>query len=303
MSGFLSNLVRRSVGADTVAPALDTPVAGRFALVDAEPQVVMAGGESASDVVPAALAPQPGEPPAQPTVEPVAVPPPALQSLAVAPPAVVQRTVAPNLSAQPSVAVPPLIPAQAGLNEVSPSAGPPLDRQPSAPSFTPPALPAVVNIAPSPAVEPRLTPADSAPDSAADQARVEASAGDGIVTPKPTHGSGMVVERTTLERMIEVSPPTASPVTESSSETVRAGSDASPPETAVVPVIAQVPVRSVETRPEERTVHVRIGTIEIRAATPVAANQTPAPAQPARHGSGGGFDEYARLRRHAPWTW
>jgi hypothetical protein len=61
----------------------------------------------------------------------------------------------------------------------------------------------------------------------------------------------------------------------------------------------------------ERTVHVRIGAIEIYGADAGGAAQTPTaiapatalatPASPAS--PAGGFDDYAALRSYAPWAW
>ncbi|HEX7979879.1 MAG TPA: hypothetical protein VF461_14825 [Gemmatimonadaceae bacterium] len=75
-------------------------------------------------------------------------------------------------------------------------------------------------------------------------------------------------------------------------------------EPAMQPVVA-LPVTQPE-RAIERTVHVRIGAIEIHG----AAAQPPAPAaalpaaEPARSAPlTGGFDDYAALRSYAPWTW
>ena len=56
----------------------------------------------------------------------------------------------------------------------------------------------------------------------------------------------------------------------------------------------------------ERTVHVRIGAIEIHGAAPMLAIPTASPvASPAQNGKvfAGGFDSFARLRSYAPWQW
>ncbi len=58
-------------------------------------------------------------------------------------------------------------------------------------------------------------------------------------------------------------------------------------------------------RTAERTVHVRIGAVEIHAAPPASAPLPPTPpaAVAPQAAPAGGFDEFARLRSYAPWEW
>jgi len=62
--------------------------------------------------------------------------------------------------------------------------------------------------------------------------------------------------------------------------------------------------REPDDSPLERTVHVRIGAIEIHAAppAPMPVPQAPPAAQPPPP-VGHGFEEFTRLRSYAPWTW
>ena len=81
-------------------------------------------------------------------------------------------------------------------------------------------------------------------------------------------------------------------------------------------VVAIQPTQSVAVAPpaepaapsQERTVHVRIGAIEIYPADTRANAQAPAVAAPVLAAApssvpAGGFDEFAALRRYTPWTW
>lgn len=71
-------------------------------------------------------------------------------------------------------------------------------------------------------------------------------------------------------------------------------------------VAAAVPVQYIEAAPE-RTVHVRIGAIEIYAADAAkaapAASVLPAAVAASSAPPAGGFDDYAALRSYTPWTW
>jgi hypothetical protein len=71
------------------------------------------------------------------------------------------------------------------------------------------------------------------------------------------------------------------------------------------PLAAAAPAAPRTEPTAERTVHVRIGAIEIHAAQPAAVPlppSTPAAVAP-QTPAAGGFDDFARLRSYAPWEW
>jgi len=76
-------------------------------------------------------------------------------------------------------------------------------------------------------------------------------------------------------------------------------------------VLAPAGVPALQSAPApERTVHVRIGAIEIYPAraepgspAPAALAPTPVATSSAPASAAGGFDDYAALRSYAPWAW
>jgi len=70
-------------------------------------------------------------------------------------------------------------------------------------------------------------------------------------------------------------------------------------------MIAPLPLHAEPVQLPERTVHVRIGAIEIHGVESPAAPPPPAPLPPSTPPATvtAGFDEFARLRSYAPWPW
>ena len=70
-------------------------------------------------------------------------------------------------------------------------------------------------------------------------------------------------------------------------------------------LVPPVVLRAEPPAANERTVHVRIGSIEIHGAesAPAAPPASPVAAPPGRTPNGGGFDDFARLRSYTPWQW
>lgn len=285
MSDFLLNLARRSAGLAPVVRSRSMPPAGIVEDGGIEVHTEMTGESAApppAAVVPDAPPPAPApriEARIQPVVVPVsATPAPVVQRVPLAMPA----ASAPPAPVPPAVAVPPAV----------------LPRMPVAPARAeplPPAAAAALAIPEPAAIEPRiesrveiqppavLPPAEASPLVPSDPpmprtvrepeaARLESRVIERLIEPAaPVPAAPVAV-------MIEPAPPVARPIA------------------PAAPRMEPMP---------ERTIHVRIGAIEIHAAQPAAVALPPSPPAAAvpEVPSTAGFDDLARLRSYAPWEW
>jgi hypothetical protein len=283
VSDFLINLARRSAGLAPVVRPRSAPAA--------ESPSETAEGEAARPHEIAA-APAMIAAPTQPVVTPIAVAPvqPVIAPIATAPALVVQRAPIAMPVGSPAPPSPLGIPA-AGASSVIPThtaatIEPARAEQTSAPA--PPLADSPLLGAIEPHSETRIeihTPAIAPPHG--DRSQTAASP-----VPRPSREREVVREETrVVERRIDSM---TSIVTEPAAVMIEPA-----------PLAAAAPAAPRTEPMPERTVHVRIGAIEIHAAQPTAAPlppSTPAAVIP-QTPAAGGFDDFARLRSYAPWEW
>lgn len=298
---FLQNLARRSAGLDAVLPVAQEWIETRSSAPEVAPEAAFR--PEAEAIRP--LTQRSGQPiiEGQPAATPgVAAAVPHVMPLTPAPKAVVQR----SPDAQPATSVTPApISAHAEPIQASPVA-PTLEHSQAAipPSAIHPTALAVPAPSPPRLFDPVAERAHQPLTATSDLADGEWSVTRPDAATPTARSLDVVVESTHVERVVEVAP-----VFDRHEEVATEAATAEPEgafrsEPQIVPVTAGQAVHMVETRQEERTVHVRIGAIEIHAPPPPGTPpQPPPPTPPAVATASRGFEEYARLRRHAPWTW
>lgn len=287
MSDFLVNLARRSVGLGSMIEVRTDPTAALPRLVDPAPAI----GDDRGSAPPSSrerIVEVAGPPVAAPPI--VALPDalPQVPAIAAMPAPVIQRLVAPQPPIAPTAAPPaPIVahpsvaePASAHLFTV-PAAEP--ER-----TAAPPSSPAAVGVERASVpfrtveyhvrsvAERTLAPAATDVDVAPRPADAAITAVDDIVPAvRPVHDAP-AVEYTIAPRIAA----------------------------AVTPVMTPPPPKDValvrtEAGPPDRTIHVRIGTIEINGAEPSHAAAPAAP--PPAVTPSPGFDDFTDLRSYAPW--
>lgn len=289
MSDFLLNLARRSAG---LAPVVRSrPAAGMVDDGGGEEDTAMPG-ESAAPL-PVAMMPD-APPPAPAAVPGIEVRfQPAVAPIAATPTPVVQR-VPLAMPAAPSPPAPsPVLPVVAVPSAVLP-------RTPGAPARVeplPPAAAAAPVLPEQGAVEPRggsrveiqapviVSPPSLPAEEASPLASSEPPEPRAVREPEVPRAESRVIER-----LIE---PAAPAVTVPAAVVIE---PATPPAAPAAPRLEPA---------AERTIHVRIGAIEIHAAQPAAVALPPSPPAAAvpEVPPAAGFDELAHLRSYAPWEW
>ena len=301
MSDYLVNLARRSAG---LAPMVRARVAQAVAPADSASEITLesdaarlpdvptrsemaiplreSAARVATDMAHAPIAPPAAPAPAAPA--PVAsAPPDAVQRVPIA---AVAQSALPNHAATsatvsethvqpiPDVIVrPEFTPTVAAI---SPRGGPP------------PGQPVVTRV-----VE-RVIESTAATVAPAADAHVMSDANSKLVTPS---------RDTRFDELLPIQP--RSPALSDRAQAVAVVIEPAPRSEVTIPAIA---LRNDAAPTAERTVHVRIGAIEIHsgesAQAPTAATPAPALAVAAPSASpAGGFDDFTALRSYAPWAW
>lgn len=296
MSDFLLNLARRSAGLAPVVRARSVPLASMPS--DGPGDLEAIGGARSSEPPPAPAAvvtPAGASPVAVDTPQSEATPTPLAAPSASAATLVVQRAplLASAAPASPAPATPAAVPESA---EPAPAPAAPrewatlepagADRAATVVEPTPQAAqPAASRWIGEPPPEAQVTMVVPAPRGESDHSM----AATPQVAPDPT----VAPERPTIiERVVEPAAPAA---------LERAAVLVEPAPAAATGRAALAWSEPIE----ERTVHVRIGAIEIHATEPPSSAlvaTAPAPAAP-QASPATGFDDFARLRSYAPWEW
>jgi hypothetical protein len=290
VSDFLVNLARRSIGLGSMVevrtdPAGALPRAPETGPADAAGRGAIAPG--ARDRIVEVAAPQIAAPPIAPP------PGPERQALAIAalPAPVIQRLTLPMPAIAPAV---PNIMAPA----VSPAGG--NDAQP------PRLVPLSMGEPERPAAPPPLATATRAESAPAPSRTIE------------YHVQSIVGRAIAIPAAAEIAPRTPAPAAtrEDIEPAVRVIPDAPVVEHVIAPRMALVTTAEVppaapnrhnafadrtEAAPPERTIHVRIGAIEINGAEPPPQAPASPPPQPAAV-TPPGFDDFVHLRTYAPWA-
>ena len=287
MSSFLVNLARRSAG---LAPVVRTRPS--LPPVNAEPVAEIATERGT-----------PSETRDAATRAPVAAMP------AATPPADAPMIAMPGVMAMPAPAPVPIVQRAplAAVSTPAPSSAPPMSMRPS--ESAAPLAPAQQVQALVPAVE-RAIAAEAMPDAPpAAPLAPRADALVPVIVPANIARGEMHIESPRVEpvresvrietRVIERDVPTASEIASNAAVVTIA------PAATEQPPVRGARIEQPSPAPE-RTVHVRIGAIEIHGAAPAAATAPASPvAVPARngHAAADSFDNFARLRSYAPWQW
>jgi hypothetical protein len=295
MSDFLLNVARRGAGLSPVVrprapwPAATDPADDASAAPLEPDSIEPRSPDDPAPTTPSAadLRPSPGGPPPVLVIE---APRPVVSALppvvSTAPPAI-QRAPADPPSAPPVVTGPlpvaGLPPARGEAPDVAPVIAP---REVSAAVLEPPIPPAWPprSVVAGPEVV-RIEPAGRPSADGDREPLLEAPGVERDVPPPRGGGSRAPRIAAPTEDLVRIVPAPSSPA-----PATAAVEPAPPPEVRPSP-IASGP---------ERIVHVRIGAIEIHG-TPAPSLAAPAPSPPATPPSAG-FEEFARLRSHAPWT-
>ncbi len=293
MSDFLLNLARRSAGLAPIVGARvgpPAPAPGR----DSEPAPPAAGVRTETT---RAAPPRPVEtlaprPMAEPTAAPRAIP---MAAPGVAATPAVQRMPAAPAAAEPTASAP--------ARSVAPAAAPAVTTPPAHVVIEPRAVKAAPrgSLAESPVVAPVIPGAEPHPIVDAPSATAAVVPAGVSVEPRSEETPARPAE---LSRIVEIVREERSVLAPSDERTL---SEPPLPVASVEPAPVRMPPRASEdaarVEPEpERLVHVRIDAIEIHAAVPEPAS-TRAHAPPPSAAPAGGFDEFARLRSYAPWSW